>query len=159
MSSAKSLRYWSSAVTSLLYFAVMQSSMSVYNSIPLIIMCMPGISSSPLFCGGAWIASLQWIVVALSCIVFWCYVGVSIVASFEACVINVQDISKLLLPAFCVLWSHRCHGQSSSVKNFLGYVLCLALPFLCCYDMPLHLSAFYLQMLLATGLHSRWFLH
>ena len=46
MEYAKELRCSSSKVAYLISFAVMQSGMSMHDSLTLIVMCMPGISSS-----------------------------------------------------------------------------------------------------------------
>ena len=56
-----------------------------------------------LLCSFAWIANLWWIVVALGSIVFWCCIGVSILVFFEACVIGLQHLSSIFLPAICGL--------------------------------------------------------
>ena len=102
-----------SRVHSLISSAIMQSGMSVINSIALMVMCMPCISS-PLFILFLCLhTNLQWAVVVLVYICFWYCIDVSTVVFFEVCLIDLQHLSWILLPAVCGLWPCWPCRQSS----------------------------------------------
>ena len=149
-SSAYALRCTPCMVDFLIPSTVMQSGISVHKFIVLMVMCMSGISSSPF---PSWLCQDSQplkIAVALVYIVFWC-ICVAIMVFYDACLIGLQHLSYVLPPAVCGLWSHCPHGWNSSGEIFPYCEVCLALSFLCCYSWSLHLSGFYVQMLLATG--------
>ena len=78
-------------VVSIISSVVLQSGMSMHDSIALMVMHMSGICLSH-FHACVWKVYLQWTVVALVYIVFWCWVGVSAVVFFEVCVIGLQHL-------------------------------------------------------------------
>ena len=91
----------SSSIAILISSAIMQSGMSMHDSIALIVMHMPRISSS-LFCGCVWIANLQWIPVAQACIVFLHCIAVFLVVYFK---VSDRLAKSVLNIAAIDLWS------------------------------------------------------
>ena len=114
-SSTKVLRWSSSRVAYIISPAVMQSSMSVHDSIRLMVMWMPYISLFLFVSWFAWIANLQWIVLTLICVVFLHCTGVSVVLFFETYLIDLQHLSWILQPVVCGLWSCFPPGKAVGV--------------------------------------------
>ena len=92
-----------SSVAFLISSALMQSGMSMHDSIALVVMHMPGISSSLFVSWCVWISNLQWITVVQVCIVFLCCTDGSAIVYFGVCVLGLQHLSWWLAPTSCGL--------------------------------------------------------
>ena len=120
-------------VISITFSVVMQSGMSAHDSVAVMVKHMPGISLFLFFHGCVFIANLLWIVCGpclYSIMMLSWWIHSSILWNY---LIGLQHLSWILQPVAFGLWSYLPHGQSSSGEFFLGHVVCLSHPFLCCY--------------------------
>ena len=93
MSSTNALRCSSSRATCLFSSTAMQSGMSMHDTIAVMVMHMPNISSSPFV---SWLCLDSQSVMnrcGLAYLVFWFCISVSTEVFFEACVINMNHFS------------------------------------------------------------------
>ena len=137
------MKWSSSSVTSLISSAVMQSWMSVHDSVALMVMCMPGISS-PLFASLLCLDSQSVMNICgyglHSILIF--YLCIHSCVLFSLCDMLPTSFLKIAISG-CGLWLCWLQRQISVDDCFLGWLVFQVFPFLCCYSSYLYLSGLY----------------